>query len=65
MDSNLPAEEADTLSGFIYGRLGHVPVTGESVAVDNLHLSVEQVSNRRIRLVRAIQSQDDGEPDVE
>jgi CBS domain containing-hemolysin-like protein len=65
MDSNLPAEEADTLSGFIYGRLGHVPVTGESVAVDNLHLSVEQVSNRRIRLVRATQSQDDGEPDVE
>lgn len=64
MDSNLPNEEADTLSGFIYGRLGHVPVTGESLAFDDLWLSVEQVSNRRIRLVKASRTPDDGEPDV-
>jgi len=63
MDSNLPPEEADTLSGFIYGRLGHVPVAGERVEVDGLRLSVEQVSNRRIRLVRARHVLTDGEPD--
>lgn len=51
--SSLPPEEADTLSGFIYGRLGHVPVSGESLQVGPLVLSVEQVSNRRIRTVRA------------
>jgi putative hemolysin len=65
MDSSLPPEEADTLSGFIYGRLGHVPVNGESVSVENLNLSVEQVSNRRIRLVRAQRVPSDGETDVE
>ena len=53
MECHLPPEEADTLSGFIYGRLGHVPVAGESVEVDGLRLSVELVSNRRIRSVRA------------
>jgi putative hemolysin len=63
MDSNLPPEEADTLSGFIYGRLGHVPVAGERVELDGLQLSVEQVSNRRIRLVRARRVLTDGEPD--
>jgi CBS domain containing-hemolysin-like protein len=63
MDSSLPPEEADTLSGFIYGRLGHVPVAGERVEVDGLRLSVEQVSNRRIRLVRARRIFAEGEPD--
>jgi CBS domain containing-hemolysin-like protein len=65
MDSSLPPEDADTLSGFIYGRLGHVPVTGESVEFENLNLSVEQVSNRRIRLVRARRLVPDGGSDVE
>jgi CBS domain containing-hemolysin-like protein len=51
--SNLPNNEADTLSGFIYMRLGHVPTTGESVEDGNLRLTVEQVSSRRIRKVRA------------
>jgi putative hemolysin len=53
MESSLPREEADTLGGFIYGRLGHVPVTGENVLFEDLNLVVEQVSNRRIRKVRA------------
>ncbi len=53
MATELPPSEADTLSGFIYGRLGHVPVSGESVRVDNLDLIVERVSNRRIHQVRA------------
>ena len=53
MNCNLPPEEADTLSGFIYGRLGHVPDAGERINIDGLILSVEQVSNRRIHTVRA------------
>ncbi|MBC8497110.1 MAG: HlyC/CorC family transporter [Chloroflexi bacterium] len=53
MDSNLPNDEADTLGGFIYTRLGHVPISGESVRDDDLLLTVELVSNRRIRKVRA------------
>ena len=53
MDSELPTNEADTLGGFIYSRLGHVPSVGESVQEDNLLLTVEQVSARRIRKVHA------------
>ena len=64
MDCSLPPEEADTLSGFIYGRLGHVPVAGERVEVESLRLSVEQVSNRRIRTIRAQRILAEGESDV-
>jgi CBS domain containing-hemolysin-like protein len=53
MDANLPVDEADTLGGFLYMRLGHVPIAGEIVEEDGLYLTVEQVSSRRIRLVRA------------
>ncbi len=53
MNSNLPKQEADTLAGYIYGRLGRVPASGESLQVNNLLLKVEQVSGRRIRKVRA------------
>ena len=65
MDCELPRDEADTLSGFIYGRLGHVPVAGESLRVGGLELVVDQVSNRRIRKVRARKISGDGESDVE
>lgn len=49
--SELPKDEADTLAGFIYGRLGRVPANGESLKVDDLLLTVEQVSGRRIQKV--------------
>ncbi len=53
MGSALSPEEADTLGGFIYRRLGRVPAVGERVEIDHLQLIVEQVSARRIRKVRA------------
>jgi putative hemolysin len=53
MHANLPVDEADTLGGFIYSRIGRVPSGGESITVDDLRLTVEQVSKRRIRKVRA------------
>lgn len=53
MGSNLPKDEADTLAGYIYGRLGRVPAVGENVRDGELLLTVEQVSSRRIRKVRA------------
>jgi putative hemolysin len=54
VDSHLPTDEADTLGGYIYSRIGRVPTTGETVQADNLLLTVEQVSGRRIRKVRAV-----------
>lgn len=53
MSSQLPKDEADTIGGFIYSRLGRVPDVGDQVEENNLMLIVEQVSGRRIRKVRA------------
>ena len=59
--SDLPKDEADSIGGFIYSRMGKVPISGESIQVGNLLLTVDQVSGRRIRKVHArwIQSPDD------
>jgi CBS domain containing-hemolysin-like protein len=54
MGTNLPREEAETLGGFIYSQLGRVPVNGESIQINGLTLTVEQVAGRRIRKVRAV-----------
>ncbi len=54
MGAHLPRDAADTLGGFIYSQIGRVPVGGEQIQVENLTLTVEQVSGRRIRRVRAI-----------
>jgi putative hemolysin len=53
MGSNLPSDESDTLGGYIYSQLGRVPIVGETVQTDNLLLTVEQVSARRIGKVSA------------
>jgi len=52
LDSSLPNQEADTLGGFVYFRLGHVPQLGEVVKFDNLLITVEQVDEHRIHKVR-------------
>jgi putative hemolysin len=51
--SQLPKDEADTIGGFIYSRLGRVPDVGDQVEESHLLLVVDQVSGRRIRKVRA------------
>jgi CBS domain containing-hemolysin-like protein len=56
--SSLSKDEADTLAGFLYSRLGRVPSSGESLQVDHLTLKVEQVSGRRIRKVRVTSATD-------
>jgi len=53
MGTELSNTEADTLSGLIYSRIGRVPTVGDSVEIDDLKLTVEQVSGQRIRKVRA------------
>lgn len=53
MGSDLPSDEADSLGGYIYSRLGRVPALGEEIHTDDLVLTVEQVSARRIGKVGA------------
>lgn len=52
MDSHLPKDEADTLAGYLYDQMGRVPQGGESIMVDGLTFTIEQVTGRRIRRVR-------------
>lgn len=52
LGSHLTKDEADTLGGLIFNRMGRVPASGEWVQVEDLLLTVEQVSGRRIRKVR-------------
>ena len=52
-EAQLPKETSETLGGFIYSRLGKVPVKGEVVEAGGLQLIVEEVSGRRIRKIRA------------
>ncbi|MDD5368211.1 MAG: hemolysin family protein [Anaerolineaceae bacterium] len=64
MGSHLAKEDADTLGGFIYAEIGRIPAGGESVETDGLVLTVEQVSGRRIRKVRARRIQPKPETEV-
>jgi CBS domain containing-hemolysin-like protein len=53
MGSELSTENADTLGGFLFSHLGRIPKAGEQVTEDGLLLTIEQVTGRRIRRVRA------------
>ena len=54
----LPAEESDTLGGFIYSQLGTMPAVGSRVVYDQLTLEVQSVQGRRILQVRVFKSSD-------
>jgi putative hemolysin len=53
MGNQLSTEETETLGGYIYEQVGRVPVSGESLQVGDVSLTIEQVTRRRIRKVRA------------
>lgn len=52
MSIDLPTEESDTIGGLIYTMLGRVPEMGDSVDIDELHLTVLTVDGRRIKTVK-------------
>ncbi len=47
-------EEYDTVGGFVYHRIGRVPVVGDTVAVDPFNITVIKVIGRRVGKVRVI-----------
>ncbi len=65
MNSHLTNDGADTLGGFIFSEFGRVPTGGESIQRDGVVLTVEQVTGRRIRKVRARKVQPDQEEEME
>src|SRR5205807_1457067 len=44
----LPEGDWDTVGGFVYSQLGHVPAEGETVTYDGHRLTAEKVQGRRI-----------------
>lgn len=60
----LPSEDSDSLGGFIYGQLGHIPSAGERVGAEGAQFEVLTVTGRRIRKVRArrVEAQPPAEP---
>ena len=56
LDLQLPTGESDSLGGFIYGQLGHVPAAGEKVPAGPVTFEVLSVTGRRIRKVRALRA---------
>ncbi len=52
LNVELPTDESDTLGGFLFTTLGHVPEAGETLEHLNLTLKIEAIEGRRIRKVR-------------
>ncbi len=53
MGAQIPSEETETLGGFIYSQIGRVPTSGETLQWGDISLTIDQVTGRRIRKVRA------------
>lgn len=52
----LPLEEADSLGGFVYNQLGHIPSPGEALRFGPVTFEIVETANRRIRRVRALKA---------
>lgn len=52
LDLKLPNEDWDTVGGFIFGTLEHVPEIGEFVVHEWWRFTVEELDGRRVRTVR-------------
>jgi magnesium and cobalt transporter len=47
-----PDEEFDTIGGLVTHRIGHLPVRGERVVIDNILFKVLRADNRRIHMLQ-------------
>ncbi|HPC77696.1 MAG TPA: hemolysin family protein, partial [bacterium] len=62
----LPAEETDTLAGFVYDHISHIPKPGEEFEYNGVIIRVEEVRGRRItklRIKKAIKGEENEEVD--
>jgi len=52
LEIELPDEDWDTIAGFVFSTLGHVPVAGEAVEAKGWSFAAEELDGHRIRRVR-------------
>ncbi|MBN2045941.1 MAG: HlyC/CorC family transporter [Anaerolineales bacterium] len=65
LDTDLPTNEADTIGGLVFARAGQVPREGDSIVENGITLTVEELHERRVHLVRALFPLESTETDSE
>jgi len=53
LGTEVSSEQTDTLGGLLYGKLGRVPLEGDTMQVEDWLLTIEEVRGRRIGKIRA------------
>jgi putative hemolysin len=56
LGADFPEGDWDTIGGFVFNLLGHVPTEGEAVDHDGYRLTAEKVQGRRIGRVRVVRA---------
>ena len=51
LELNLPDDDWETIGGFLFGTLGHVPLVGEAVDFEGWRFSALELEGRRVRRV--------------
>jgi putative hemolysin len=59
---DIPEGDYDTIAGYVLNRLGHIPKVGEAISVDGHRITVSEMRNVRIQLLRITDGLDSGEP---
>lgn len=55
-DTAIVGDGFDTVGGLVYLELGRMPLVGDRVSVDDLEITVESTTGRRIRKVRVVRN---------
>jgi len=53
-----PSEEYETLGGFIIGKTQNIPKQGDVIRIDNFVITIKEVSNTKIEMVRVLLLED-------
>jgi CBS domain containing-hemolysin-like protein len=63
LDLRIPDDDWDTIGGFVFNTLGHVPERGDSIDYDGWQFIADEVEGRRLRRLRVIVTAFDDEDD--
>lgn len=59
----IPDEEYDTLGGFVFELFGKIPVRFEKIRYDNLEFIIQNVDGHKIKTVKVVVNEKQGEPE--
>lgn len=51
LGTNISSDDSDTLGGYIFLQIGRVPIVGEEIDTDEVHMTIRSIEGRRIRKV--------------